>query len=63
MITFFSLQLIADSEGGFMSALAKIEAADPDAFQSLGDRQQMDRGVGVLDALEGVRDVLVDRGW
>ena len=36
MITFFSLQLIAGSEGGFMSALAKIEAADPDAFQSLG---------------------------
>ncbi|MGI9454038.1 MAG: solute:sodium symporter family transporter [Pirellulales bacterium] len=36
MITFFSLQLIAGSEGGFMGAFEKIEAADPDAFQSLG---------------------------
>lgn len=36
MITFFSLQIIAGSEGGFMGAFEKIEAADPDAFQSLG---------------------------
>ncbi|TWT86972.1 solute:sodium symporter family transporter [Neorhodopirellula pilleata] len=36
MITFFSLQLIAGSEGGFTDAFAKIQEADPDAFRSLG---------------------------
>ncbi|MEM7473528.1 MAG: solute:sodium symporter family transporter [Planctomycetota bacterium] len=36
MITFFSLQLIGGSEGGWTSAFEKISSADPDAFQSLG---------------------------
>lgn len=36
MITFFSLQVVAGEEGGFSGAFAKIKAADPDAFQSLG---------------------------
>lgn len=36
MITYFSLQLIGGSEGGFSGAFEKIAEADPDAFQSLG---------------------------
>ncbi|MFT7633518.1 MAG: SSS family solute:Na+ symporter, partial [Mariniblastus sp.] len=36
MITFFSLRVVAGDEGGFMGAFEKIQAADPDAFQSLG---------------------------
>ncbi len=36
MITYFALQTIAGSEAGFVGAFAKIKAADPDAFQSLG---------------------------
>ncbi len=36
MITYFSLQIVAGAEGGFSGALSKINAADPDAFQSLG---------------------------
>lgn len=36
LITYFSLSLIAGSEGGFTEAFAKIKTADPDAFRSLG---------------------------
>lgn len=36
LITFFSLQIVANDAGGFAGAFAKIKAADPDAFQSLG---------------------------
>ncbi|MEM9364551.1 MAG: solute:sodium symporter family transporter [Planctomycetota bacterium] len=36
MITYFSLQIISGEGGSFSEAFAKIEAADPDAFQSLG---------------------------
>lgn len=36
LITYFSLQLIAGNEGGFVGAFEKIQAADEDAFQSLG---------------------------
>ena len=36
MITFFSLSIIAGYEGGLAGALAKIQEADPDAFNSLG---------------------------
>lgn len=36
LITYFSLKVIADSEGGFAGAFAKINEADPDAFRSLG---------------------------
>ena len=36
MITFFSLSIIAGDEGGLAGALAKIQEADPDAFNSLG---------------------------
>ena len=36
MITFFSLRLVAGEEGGFAGAFEKIQAADQDAFQSLG---------------------------
>ncbi|WP_153558318.1 solute:sodium symporter family transporter [Roseimaritima sediminicola] len=36
MITYFSLSLIAGEEGGFAAAFEKIDAADPDAFRSLG---------------------------
>ena len=35
MVTFFSLQVVA-GEGGFGEAFAKIEAHNPDAFQSMG---------------------------
>ena len=40
MITYFSLQVIAGSEGGFLGAFEKISAADPDAFQSLGSADE-----------------------
>ncbi|MCL4107124.1 UNVERIFIED_CONTAM: hypothetical protein GTU68_039116 [Idotea baltica] len=36
LITYFSLQVIANAEGGFAGAFAKISEADPDAFRSLG---------------------------
>ena len=36
MITYFSIQVVAGEEGGFLGAYEKIKAADPDAFQSLG---------------------------
>lgn len=36
LITYFSLNLIAGSEGGFTAAFEKIKASDPDAFRSLG---------------------------
>lgn len=36
MITFFSLRLVAGEEGGIAAAFEKIQAADPDAFQSMG---------------------------
>ncbi len=36
MITFFSLSVVAGDEGGFVGAFEKIQAADADAFQSLG---------------------------
>jgi len=36
MITFFSLQLIGGSDGGWTAAFEKIGQADADAFQSLG---------------------------
>ena len=35
LVTYFSLQVVA-GEGGFTEAFAKIEAHDPDAFQSMG---------------------------
>jgi SSS family solute:Na+ symporter len=35
LITYFSLKVVA-GEGGFAEAFAKIEAHDPDAFQSMG---------------------------
>ena len=36
MITYFSLQAVAGTDGGILNAFAKIKEADPDAFQSLG---------------------------
>ena len=36
LVTFFSLQIIAGGEGGFVGAFEKIKTADPDAFRSLG---------------------------
>ncbi|MCC9641402.1 solute:sodium symporter family transporter [Rhodopirellula sp. JC740] len=36
MITYYSLQVIAGTDGGFGAALQKIHEADPDAFHSLG---------------------------
>ena len=36
MITYFSLQLIGGSDGGWSGAFEKIAQSDPDAFQSLG---------------------------
>ena len=36
MITWFSISFVAGEEGGISGAFAKISAADPDAFQSLG---------------------------
>lgn len=36
MITWFSVSFVAREEGGIANAFAKIRAADPDAFQSLG---------------------------
>ncbi|MEM7313014.1 MAG: solute:sodium symporter family transporter [Planctomycetota bacterium] len=36
LITFFALKTIAGAEGGFAGAFEKIQAADPDAFRSLG---------------------------
>ncbi|MGB1927085.1 MAG: solute:sodium symporter family transporter, partial [Rubripirellula sp.] len=36
MITYFSLQLIGGSDGGWVGAFDKIAQSDPDAFQSLG---------------------------
>ncbi|MCL4104812.1 UNVERIFIED_CONTAM: hypothetical protein GTU68_034251 [Idotea baltica] len=40
MITFFSLQLIGGSDGGFTGAIEKIQAADSDAFHSLGSADE-----------------------
>lgn len=40
MISFFSLQLIATSEGGFSEAFAAMQEADVDAFQSLGTEDE-----------------------
>lgn len=40
MITWFSLKLIAGEDGGITGALAKIDAADADAFQSLGSADE-----------------------
>lgn len=40
MITWFSLQIIAADAGGFSAALAAIDQADPDAFQSLGNSNE-----------------------
>lgn len=40
MITFFSLQLIGGSDGGFTGAFEKIQAADSDAFHSLGSADE-----------------------
>ena len=36
LITFFSLQVVANDAGGFAGAFEKIKQADPDAFQSIG---------------------------
>jgi len=40
MITFFSLQVIAGDEGGVMGAFEKIQAEDPDAFNSIGSADE-----------------------
>ena len=40
MITFFSLQLIGGSDGGWAVAFEKISTADADAFQSLGTKDE-----------------------
>ncbi len=40
MITYFSLQLIGGSDGGWTAAFDKIAASDPDAFQSLGTKDE-----------------------
>ncbi|EMI28292.1 symporter YidK [Rhodopirellula europaea SH398] len=40
MITYFSLQVVAGDEGGISGALQKIDAADPDAFRSLGAKDE-----------------------
>jgi SSS family solute:Na+ symporter len=36
LITYFSLNLVANQEGGFYAAYQKIQQTNPDAFQSLG---------------------------
>ena len=40
MITFFSLQVVAGDEGGFMGAFEKIKEIDPDAFNSIGSADE-----------------------
>ena len=40
MITFFSLQVVAGDDGGFMEAFEKIKAQDPDAFNSIGSADE-----------------------
>ena len=40
MITYFSISMIAQSEGGFAAAFEKIQQADPDAFQSMGTKDE-----------------------
>ena len=40
MITFFSLQVVAGDEGGFMGAFEKIKEKDPDAFNSIGSADE-----------------------
>ncbi len=40
MITFLSLQVIAGDEGGVMGAFEKIQAEDPDAFNSIGSADE-----------------------
>ena len=40
MITWFSLQVIAEDAGGIAGAFAKIKEADADAFQSLGNSEE-----------------------
>lgn len=40
MITYFSIQVVAGEEGGFLGAYEKIKAADRYAFQSLGKKDE-----------------------
>ena len=40
MITYFALKTVAGTDGGFAAALEKVQAADPDAFVSLGNNQE-----------------------
>ncbi len=40
MITFFSLQVIAGDDGGFMGAFEKIKTQDADAFNSIGSADE-----------------------
>lgn len=40
MITYFSISLVAEQEGGFIAAFEKIQQSDPDAFQSLGSEDE-----------------------
>lgn len=40
LITYYSLCVVAGAEGGFAGAFAKIQEADPDAFNSLGSSDE-----------------------
>ncbi|MEM1228496.1 MAG: solute:sodium symporter family transporter [Planctomycetota bacterium] len=40
MITYYSMQLIAGADGGLSGAFSRIQAADPDAFMSLGSADE-----------------------